>query len=83
MERTHPDRDQLLELLQELRTEMTNRLDSITAVIQGADQAAPAAAVVQARTTPRKRRSAYRGAIVPTDIDRARARAVLKSMGLS
>lgn len=54
---------------------MNSRLDQIAAAVQ-ADCPSP---------TPTRRaavRPAYRGAIVPTDLERAKARAVLRRMGM-
>lgn len=73
---TAPDRDHLLALIESLRADMISKLDTLAAAVQGTGPAAPAA------TSPHQRRVLYRGAIVPTDIDRAKARVALARMGI-
>lgn len=69
------DRPALIALIEQLRDDMNTRLDQI----------AQAAANSGGSPTPTRRaaaRPAYRGAIVPTDLERAKAIAVLRRMGL-
>lgn len=71
-----PDRQaDPIALLQALRDDMNLRIDQIAAAVQAHGAAS---------TPPRRAatRPAYRGAIVPTDLDRAKAREVLRRMGL-
>lgn len=76
----NPDRDHLIALIEALRADMLNRLDTLAAAVQ---DSAPAAPPARAAAPPRRPRSPYRGQTVPTDLDRAKARAALKRMRLS
>lgn len=64
----------LIALIQKLRDDMNARLDTLAAAVRAND--APAAPSLH------KRRTVYRGAIIPTDIDRAKAQAALRRMGV-
>lgn len=65
----------LITLIEALRADMNSRLDTLAAAVQDSAPAAPV-------PSPHRRRVAYRGSIVPTDIDRAKARAALRRMGI-
>ncbi len=75
----NPDRDHLIALIESLRADMLTRLDTLTAAVQ-AD--APATPPARAAASPRRPRSPYRGQTIPTDLDRAKARAALLRMRL-
>lgn len=70
------DRDRhILDLLQQVRADMNSRLDSLVAAVHDTDR--------QADPPHRRRapvRPPYRGSDVPSDLERATARAVLKRM---
>ena len=69
-----PTKPDLIAIIQELRDYMNRRLDTLAAAVLVTE--APASA------SPHRRRVAYRGAIIPTDIDRAKAQAALRRMGI-
>ena len=76
---TEQQTQNILKIIEQVRADMNDRLDQIAECLRA--EAGPAESA--SRRKPRAPlRPAYKGAVVPTDIDRAKAREVLKRMRL-